>query len=98
LLCCFFARQRQHILNAGIVIPEELFAYGAILEPIYMLMCQFESRRSRFDMREKKLANSMAVWIIWRRNSLIENISVVYVDFSEQLFSCDSRTKTTISH
>jgi hypothetical protein len=60
LLCCFFARMRQSILNAGVVIPEEILAYGAILEPIYILMCEFEGRHARFYMREKKLAHLYA--------------------------------------
>jgi hypothetical protein len=56
LLVCFFARHRQVILAQGISIPHEIFGYGALLEPLFVLMGKFENRRGRFYMRERQLA------------------------------------------
>jgi hypothetical protein len=60
LLCLFFAKNHQAILRAGLYIPNEVFAYGALLEPLFTLISEFESRKMRFWMRERKLATFFA--------------------------------------
>jgi hypothetical protein len=60
LLCRFFAINHQAILDAGLVIPNEVFAYGALREPLFMLISEFESRAMRFYMRERRRAKFFA--------------------------------------
>jgi hypothetical protein len=55
-LICFFAHHRQAIFIQGLFISHEIFGDGALLEPLFFLMAEFESRRARFDMRERQLA------------------------------------------
>jgi hypothetical protein len=56
LLCCFIARHFQVIIAAGFEIPDRVFTYGVLIEPLFVLISEFESRTARFYMRERKLA------------------------------------------
>jgi hypothetical protein len=60
LLCLFFAKNYQAILQAGIRIPCDMLAYGILLEPLFLLISQFEDRKMQFYMRERKLAKFYA--------------------------------------
>lgn len=56
LLCRFFAKHYQAILGLDISIPPEIFAFGVLIEPLFVLVSQFEDRKTRFYMRERLMA------------------------------------------
>jgi hypothetical protein len=60
LLCLFFAKNRESVQGIGLVIPDEVFASGALLEPLFTLIAEFEDRKMRFYMRERKITKFYA--------------------------------------
>jgi hypothetical protein len=50
LLCAFVAKHRQQILETNVSIPDEILAYGMILEPLFQFISACESRSARFYM------------------------------------------------
>jgi hypothetical protein len=47
-LCRIFAKHYQSILDLGMRIPRELFAFGFLVEPLSVLVSEFEDRNTRF--------------------------------------------------
>jgi hypothetical protein len=81
LLCRFFGKHYQSILNLGMRIPPELFAFGLLVEPLFVLISEFEDQSTRFFMRERLLAKYDA-----RMRSIAQKYSQVpYIVLSAEL-------------
>jgi hypothetical protein len=55
LMIEFLAKHWQPIIHLGFALPIELLGFAALIEPIFRLFGQFESRSTLFYMREEKL-------------------------------------------
>jgi hypothetical protein len=62
-----FRKNREGIQGIGLAIPDEVFAYGSLLEPLFTLISEFEERKMRFYMRERKLTKFYARMIALER-------------------------------
>jgi hypothetical protein len=51
-----FARHFQSNVAAEIDVSGAVFGYGVLIEPLFILLSELESRKARFYMRERKLA------------------------------------------
>jgi hypothetical protein len=52
------------LLNLGFRISDEIVAFGLMIEPLFVLISEFENRKTQLFMRERLLAKCYA----WLRN------------------------------
>jgi hypothetical protein len=50
----------ESILNLGFRIPDEIFAFGLMIEPVFVLISEFEKRKTRRFMWERLFAKCLA--------------------------------------
>jgi hypothetical protein len=56
----WFTNHHQSILNLGFRIPDEIFALGFMIEPLFVLISEFENRKARLFTSERLLAKCLA--------------------------------------